>query len=169
MSSSRSGGDAGDDDGLSAWRAQRLAELQRERGAGRPAGPATSLSREQDDGGPQQGEQPQQQQQQEEQQQRKQEAEERRRALLRQILTEQASERLTRIGLVKPDKARAVEDNLLRAAQSGQLQQRATEEQVIQVLGQYNEQVEQRSRVTVTRRRKPVLDDSDDDDGNADE
>ncbi|AQK91910.1 double-stranded DNA-binding family protein [Zea mays] len=49
----------------------------------------------------------------------KQEAEERRQMMLAQILSSEARERISRIALVKPDKARGVEDVLLRAAQTG--------------------------------------------------
>jgi hypothetical protein len=47
--------------------------------------------------------------------------EEQRQSILSQILEPAAKDRLKRLSLVKPDKARSVEDVLVRAATSGQL------------------------------------------------
>ncbi|KAJ1394902.1 PDCD5-like [Sesbania bispinosa] len=51
----------------------------------------------------------------------KREADERRQMMLSQILSAEARERIARIALVKPEKARGVEDVILRAAQMGQI------------------------------------------------
>ncbi|KAL3626718.1 hypothetical protein CASFOL_029461 [Castilleja foliolosa] len=51
----------------------------------------------------------------------KREAEEQRQLMLTQILTSDARARLARIALVKPEKARGVEDVILRAAKMGQI------------------------------------------------
>nr|GEY16783.1 DNA-binding protein [Tanacetum cinerariifolium] len=59
--------------------------------------------------------------QQKAQEEAKSEADERRQMMLSQILSSQARERLARIALVKPEKARGVEDVILRAAQMGQI------------------------------------------------
>ena len=56
---------------------------------------------------------------------------------------------VNRIALVKPEKARQVEDALLRAAQMRQLGGRVSEEQLIGMLEQYNEKSEQKSKITV--------------------
>lgn len=45
-----------------------------------------------------------------------------------------------RIQMVKADKARAVEDLLIRMAQSNQLRNKVTEKQLIDLLGQINQQ-----------------------------
>lgn len=45
-----------------------------------------------------------------------------------------------RIQMVKADKARAVEDLLIRMAQSNQLRSKVTEKQLIDLLGQINQQ-----------------------------
>jgi DNA-binding TFAR19-related protein (PDSD5 family) len=45
-----------------------------------------------------------------------------------------------RIQMVKADKARAVEDLLIRMAQSNQLRSKITEKQLIDLLGQINQQ-----------------------------
>jgi DNA-binding TFAR19-related protein (PDSD5 family) len=50
--------------------------------------------------------------------------------------------------MVKADKARAVEDMLLRMAQSNQLRSKVTEKQLIDLLGQINQQ---ESNATQTR------------------
>uniref|UniRef100_A0A0E0HHQ3 Uncharacterized protein n=1 Tax=Oryza nivara TaxID=4536 RepID=A0A0E0HHQ3_ORYNI len=89
------GGEA--DPELEAIRQRRMQELMAQRGAANPQN--TGQQKAQEDA--------------------KQEAEERRQMMLAQILSSEARERLSRIALVKPDKARGVEDVLLRAAQSG--------------------------------------------------
>ncbi|GAA5939669.1 Sdd2p [Sporobolomyces koalae] len=62
--------------------------------------------------------------------------EEQRRTVMIQILTTEARERLSRIALVKPERARAIEQLLMRMAQSGQLRGKVSEEQLIDVLDQ---------------------------------
>ncbi|CAD6332979.1 unnamed protein product [Miscanthus lutarioriparius] len=90
----------------------------------------------------------------------KQEAEERRQMMLAQILSSEARERLSRIALVKPDKARGVEDVLLRAAQTGGISEKVSEERLISLLEQINTQTSKQTKVTIQRRRS-VLDDDD--------
>ncbi|KAF4684812.1 hypothetical protein FOZ60_007300 [Perkinsus olseni] len=68
--------------------------------------------------------QQQQQQRQKEMQQQKEAMEERRRVAVRSMMEPEALERLNRIGLVKPEKQRAVESLIIQSAQSGRLQQR---------------------------------------------
>uniref|UniRef100_A0A2P2K357 DNA-binding protein DDB_G0278111 isoform X2 n=1 Tax=Rhizophora mucronata TaxID=61149 RepID=A0A2P2K357_RHIMU len=90
----------------------------------------------------------------------KREAEERRQMMLSQILTSEARERLARIALVKPEKARRVEDVILRAAQVGQIVEKVSEERLISLLEQINTQTTKQTKVTIQRRRS-VLDDDD--------
>jgi programmed cell death protein 5 len=80
---------------------------------------------------------------------------ERRRSLLRLILSDEANERLARVALVKPEKARAVEDYLLQAARFGELTSgtRVTEDQLIALLQRLHTESESRPRVTISRRR----------------
>ena len=71
------------------------------------------------------------------------------RQMLSQILDSEARERRTsptipnqsisRIALVKPQKADAISDILLRMAQSGQVRQRVTEDQLILLLDQLDQ------------------------------
>ncbi|GAA5865663.1 hypothetical protein JCM3774_004955 [Rhodotorula dairenensis] len=95
---------------------------------------------------------------------------ERRRTMMSQILSPEARERLSRIALVKPDRARAIEQLLARMAQSGQLRGRVSEDQLIDVLDQV-EAMEKgqgggagaKSASKITFTRKAAYDDSDDD------
>ncbi|CAL9167867.1 unnamed protein product [Musa hybrid cultivar] len=93
------------------------------------------------------------------QEEAKREAEERRQLMLSQILSTQARERLARIALVKPEKARGVEDVLLRAAQMGQLSEKVSEERLISLLEQINNQTSKQTKVTIQRRRSVLEDD----------
>ncbi|XP_076960556.1 uncharacterized protein LOC143636971 [Bidens hawaiensis] len=99
--------------------------------------------------------------QQQAQEEAKSEADERRQMMLSQILTSQARERLARIALVNPEKARGVEDVILRAAQMGQIVEKISEEKLISLLEQINTQTTKQTKVTIQRRRS-VLDDDDD-------
>lgn len=89
-----------------------------------------------------------------------------RRTAVSQIINSDARERLSRIALVRPQRARQVEDMLLRMAQTGQLRGRVTEEQLISVLDQL-EQVETASNNSangpqkITYVRKDAFDDDD--------
>lgn len=60
---------------------------------------------------------------------------------------------------MKPDKARAIEDMLLGAAKRGQIQEKVSEERLIELLEQVNEQTQSKTRVTIQRRR--AFDDDD--------
>mmetsp|Transcript_61045 Transcript_61045/g.132344 ORF Transcript_61045/g.132344 Transcript_61045/m.132344 type:complete len:127 (-) Transcript_61045:167-547(-) len=94
---------------------------------------------------------------QEREQQRK-EMEERKRMMIRQILEPEALERLSRIGLVKPEKKEQMEATILQIAQSGQLQEKMSESMLIQLMERADAQVQQS---TVKFRRKPRDDDDD--------
>lgn len=97
--------------------------------------------------------------QQQQEEQKKKEAEERRQVMLQQVMEMEARERLSRIALVKPEKAKAVEDLILQMATRRQLTERVSEERLIQLLEQVNTQTSQSTRVTIQRQRKSVLDD----------
>ncbi|ONI10910.1 hypothetical protein PRUPE_4G075200 [Prunus persica] len=90
----------------------------------------------------------------------KREAEERRQMMLSQILSAEARERIARIALVKPEKAKGVEDVILKAAQMGQIAEKVSEERLISLLEQINNQTTKQTKVTIHRRRS-VLDDDD--------
>ena len=61
--------------------------------------------------------------------------------MLAQILSPEARERLARIRIVKEDKARGVEEMLIRMAQTGQIRGKVSESALIDILGQVNESV----------------------------
>ncbi|XP_061341234.1 uncharacterized protein LOC133287610 isoform X2 [Gastrolobium bilobum] len=98
-------------------------------------------------------------QQQNAQEDAKREADERRQMLLSQILSPEARERIARIALVKPEKARGVEDVILRAAQMGQITEKVSEERLISLLEQINNQTTRQTKVTIHRRRSVLEDD----------
>ena len=58
---------------------------------------------------------------------------------------------MSRIAVVKPDKARGVEELLLRMARGGQLQGRVTEAQMVQFLEQISD-LEKKSETKITVR-----------------
>lgn len=60
---------------------------------------------------------------------------------------------VSRIALVKPDKARAVEDIIINAAKRGSLNGKVSEEALIGLLEQVNEQTVSKTKVTIQRRR----------------
>ncbi|KAL3161992.1 hypothetical protein ABBQ38_009068 [Trebouxia sp. C0009 RCD-2024] len=91
------------------------------------------------------------------QQEQQQQAEDRRQTMLNQVLQPSARERLARIALVKPDKAKGVENMVLQMAQRGQLNEKVSENRLIGLLEQVNEQSSTKTKVTIQRRR--ALDD----------
>ncbi|CAM0135658.1 hypothetical protein VKS41_005310 [Umbelopsis sp. WA50703] len=136
-----------DDDELQAIRARRLAELQGQQGgsSGSPSRNASGSANSKEN------------------EQQKSDMEEARRTMLVQILDNDARERLARINMVKADKARAVEDLLIRMAQSGQLRSKVSEKQLIDLLGQLNQQDAGASQTKIVYNRRRFDDDSDDD------
>ncbi|TPX38984.1 hypothetical protein SeLEV6574_g07475, partial [Synchytrium endobioticum] len=70
-----------------------------------------------------------------------------------QILDNDARERLARISIVKAEKARAVEDLLIRMAQTGQLRAKVNQQQLIDMLEQINTSSHKDTKVTIARRR----------------
>eukprot|EP00742_Colponemidia_sp_Colp-10_P006401 GILJ01006859.1.p1 GENE.GILJ01006859.1~~GILJ01006859.1.p1 ORF type:complete len:151 (-),score=27.17 GILJ01006859.1:124-525(-) len=127
---------------LAEIRARRMAEMQA--AGGMRGGPGTLPSQEETS----------------RQSEQKQEMEDRRRMMLMQLLNNDARERLSRIALVKPDKARKIEDMLISAAQRGQLNEKITEPKLVQMLEQINEVATKETKITFKRR---TFDDEDDD------
>jgi programmed cell death protein 5 len=56
---------------------------------------------------------------------------------------------VSRIAMVKADKARAVEDLLIRMAQGGQVRAKITEKQLIELLEQVNQQTKSETKIVV--------------------
>lgn len=83
-----------------------------------------------------------------------------RQSILNQILHPEAADRLGRIRLVKEERASEIEDRLIALAQSGQLRQKVTEEQLKELLNAVADKKEE-EKIVVTRRK--AWDDDDDD------
>eukprot|EP00922_Rhytidocystis_sp_ex-Travisia-forbesii_P003727 GHVS01005410.1.p2 GENE.GHVS01005410.1~~GHVS01005410.1.p2 ORF type:complete len:128 (+),score=26.95 GHVS01005410.1:175-558(+) len=87
-----------------------------------------------------------------EQEERKREEEEKRRSILRTLLSPEAHQRLSRIGLVKPEKSRQLEDLLLQNARMGRLSGGVSEAQLISLL-EGMKSVDQQPKISIQRRR----------------
>ncbi|KAI9376250.1 PDCD5-related protein [Aspergillus egyptiacus] len=96
--------------------------------------------------------------------QRKQAEAERRAVILNQILEPEAADRLGRIRLVKESRAMDIENRLIMLAQTGQLRQKVTEEQLKQLLNAVaeNQRKDEEEQKIVIQRRKGGWDDDDD-------
>ncbi|XP_035399363.1 programmed cell death protein 5 [Cygnus olor] len=123
------------DEELEALRQQRLAELQAKHGDS-SADPS--------------------------QQEAKQREAEIRNTILAQVLDQAARARLSNLALVKPDKAKAVENYLIQMARYGQLPGKITEQVLIEILEKASQQTEKTTTVKFNRRK--VLDSDEEDD-----
>nr|XP_046205217.1 programmed cell death protein 5-like isoform X1 [Oncorhynchus gorbuscha] len=134
------------DNELEAIRRQRMAELQSKHG---------SLSWNQmspgDSSNDQQG-----------QQEAKQKETEMRNSILAQVLDQSARARLSNLALVKPEKAKAVENYLIQMARMGQLGGKISETGLIDILEKVSQQTEKKTTVKFNRRK--VMDSDEDDD-----
>jgi programmed cell death protein 5 len=131
-----------DDAELAAIRAKRMQQLQ---------------------GQSQQGQASQQQQQQQQKQQQEEAEAQRRHLMLSQLLDSSARERLNRINMVKPQRARQVEDWLLM--QSGRFGGKKVSESIlVDVLEQFRDLEEQHKPKVVVQRRRAMDSDDDSDD-----
>lgn len=88
-------------------------------------------------------------------------AEDQRLSMLAAVMTPDARERLSRIAIVKPDKARGIENMILGAAQRGQLGEKVTEERLVGMLEQISEKEATKPKMTIQRRRPNLFDDDD--------
>eukprot|EP00301_Raphidiophrys_heterophryoidea_P018424 c3411_g1_i1.p1 GENE.c3411_g1_i1~~c3411_g1_i1.p1 ORF type:complete len:137 (+),score=46.69 c3411_g1_i1:41-412(+) len=98
---------------------------------------------------------------QKQQQEQARQQDEMKRTVLLQILTPEARERLSRIRLVKAEKADAIELMLIRAAQTGKLGGQVTDEYLVKMLEQLNDSQTTKAPKVIIQRRKGF--DSDDD------
>uniref|UniRef100_A0A8C7WA40 Programmed cell death protein 5 n=1 Tax=Oncorhynchus mykiss TaxID=8022 RepID=A0A8C7WA40_ONCMY len=134
------------DDELEAIRRQRMAELQSKHGVRRePEGTRNDSSNDQ------QG-----------QQEAKQKETEMRNSILAQVLDQSARARLSNLALVKPEKAKAVENYLIQMARMGQLGGKISETGLIDILEKVSQQTEKKTTVKFNRRK--VMDSDEDDD-----
>lgn len=77
-----------------------------------------------------------------------------REALLKQILTSEARERLVRVKLARPEFGRFVEDQLIAMAQAGRIRARITDSQLKEILKQFLKYFSNRGSGKVIIRRK---------------
>ncbi|KAL4924915.1 DNA-binding protein [Aspergillus undulatus] len=128
---------------LEEIRRARLAQLQQQGGGGPRSGPSEGGNQDE---------------------QRKQVEAERRTTILNQILEPEAADRLGRIRLVKESRAADIENRLIMLAQTGQLRQKVTEEQLKQLLNAVaeNQRKDEEEQKVVFSRRKGGWDDDDD-------
>ncbi|XP_039359194.1 programmed cell death protein 5 isoform X2 [Mauremys reevesii] len=124
------------DEELEALRKQRLTELQAKHGdpSGDPA-----------------------------QQEAKQRESEMRNSILAQVLDQAARARLSNLALVKPEKAKAVENYLIQMARFGQLGGKVSEQGLIEILEKVSQQTEKKTTVKFNRRKVLDSDEEDDD------
>ena len=74
---------------------------------------------------------------------------------------------MSRVALVKPEKARAVGDMIIQSAMTGRLGGRVDESELIRILEQVSAQFDKQVTVKFVRRRDIDDDDEDDDDDTA--
>ncbi|KAK5998894.1 DNA-binding protein [Cladobotryum mycophilum] len=128
-----------DDSELEQIRKARLDQLKAQGGGGRGGGASSSGGQNGDQG---------------------QQRDEARQQMLNQILHPEAADRLGRIRLVKEQRATDIENRLLMLAQTGQLRQKVTEEQLKELLSAVADK-EEKEKIVVSRRKG--WDDDDDD------
>ncbi|XP_033012555.1 programmed cell death protein 5 isoform X2 [Lacerta agilis] len=110
------------DEDLEALRKQRMAELQAKHGD-----PSSDIA----------------------QQEAKQRESEMRNNILAQLLDQAARARLSNLALVKPEKAKAVENYLIQMGRFGQLGGKVTEQGLIEILEKVSQQTDKKTTVKV--------------------
>ena len=83
-------------------------------------------------------------------------------AALSQILQQDARERLNRIRIVNSERAEKVEQLLMRLAQSGQLQGRISDPDLVHLLNKVSQQEQQSSKLVFSRRGNDFSDEEGD-------
>lgn len=131
-----------DDAELNAIRQARLAELQRNAaGGGSSTNPSSSSS-----GGAQDLAQ-----------------ENMTITILNRVLTNEARERLSRVKIVRPDRAQAVENYIIKLYSMGQIHQKLGEKDIVQILDGLSRDSQQKQQTKITFNRKNIADEDDDD------
>ncbi|CAI5731794.1 unnamed protein product [Hyaloperonospora brassicae] len=102
------------------------------------------------------------------QQMKQQEQEQVRQSMIQQVMLPDARERLARIAIVKPEKARAIEAMVIEMAQRGQLAAKIDEDKLIDLLNQVGS-TEEKKRTKVTMKRRTYFSDEDDNDDDDDD
>uniref|UniRef100_A0A8C0JEH5 Programmed cell death protein 5 n=1 Tax=Chelonoidis abingdonii TaxID=106734 RepID=A0A8C0JEH5_CHEAB len=86
-----------------------------------------------------------------------------RNSILAQVLDQAARARLSNLALVKPEKAKAVENYLIQMARFGQLGGKVSEQGLIEILEKVSQQTEKKTTVKFNRRKVLDSDEEDDD------
>uniref|UniRef100_T1GC07 Programmed cell death protein 5 n=1 Tax=Megaselia scalaris TaxID=36166 RepID=T1GC07_MEGSC len=129
------------DDELDALRAQRMAQLQNQYGAGGGDG-----------------------EQQKKQQEMRQQQEEMKNSFLSQILDQGARARLNTLKVSKPEKAAMFENMVIQMAQRGQIMGKLDDEKFKSILESVTSQMPQKQSTVKYDRRRAAIDSDDDDD-----
>ncbi|XP_048887329.1 programmed cell death protein 5 isoform X1 [Brienomyrus brachyistius] len=132
------------DEELEAIRRQRMAELQAKHGV--------AWDRPDSESANGQG-----------QEEAKQRENDMRNTILAQVLDQSARARLSNLALVKPEKAKAVENYLIQMARFGQLGGKISESGLIEILEKVSQQTEKKTTVKFNRRRVMDSDEEDED------
>ncbi|XP_012690134.1 programmed cell death protein 5 isoform X2 [Clupea harengus] len=85
-----------------------------------------------------------------------------RNSILAQVLDQSARARLSNLAMVKPDKAKAVENYLIQMGRMGQLGGKISESGLIEILEKVSQQTDKKTTVKFNRRK--VMDSDEDDD-----
>lgn len=128
-----------DDAELNAIRQARLAELQKSSAGGSPS-PSTSQNQQQAA------------------------ANDMTSAILGKILETEARERLSRVRIVRPDRAQAVENYIVKLYSVGQISQKLSEKDIVEILDGLSRDTQQKQQSKIVYNRKSTLDDDDEDD-----
>ncbi|XP_048371924.1 programmed cell death protein 5 [Sphaerodactylus townsendi] len=97
------------------------------------------------------------------QQEAKQREAEMRNNILAQVLDQAARGRLSNLALVKPEKAKAVENYLIQMARFGQLGGKVSDQGLIEILEKVSQQTEKKTTVKFNRRKVLDSDEEEDD------
>ncbi|CAN0075658.1 unnamed protein product [Lampetra planeri] len=84
-----------------------------------------------------------------------------RNSILAQVLDQSARARLSNLALVKPDKAKSVENYLIQLARYGQLPGKVDDKGLIEILEKVSQQTEK--KMTVKFNRRKVMDSDEED------
>lgn len=123
-----------DDAELNAIRSARLAELQKNSGQSSSGSPADSQK------------------------------DQMKTTMLAQILEPQARERLSRVRIVRSDRADAVEQYLIKLASTGSLQRKVSEDDLVEILDSLSRDEKKQTQSKIVFNRRTTVDDDDDDD-----
>jgi programmed cell death protein 5 len=80
---------------------------------------------------------------------------------LDQVLEPNARERLSRVNLVRPERARAVEQYIVKLVQSGQIRRKLGESDIVEILDGLARDESKRNETQIVFSRKQVDDDDD--------